>query len=318
MNDLLATLSAAHFGAFTARDAYSCGYHRESLGKLVRSGSALRVGPSAYVDRPRYEAASPERRHEMATRAVVRTFDGRVYASHYSALTLMSLPVYGAPMDQIHVARAADSLSRRRRGLSIHTAYAPGAGLLIGRTPCVTPALAILGAAMTCGIETGVIAADAALANGKTTADDLQTWLSKLAGHRDVTRARQTVRSADARSESVGEARTRLLLHAIGFQPTPQVEIRDQHGRLVGRVDFLLERERLIIEFDGLMKYADANGRDALAAEKSREDRLRALGYEFVRLTWADLSRPAAVERLLRLALARASARGRLKADLAT
>ncbi len=253
MNDLLATLSAAHFGAFTAHDAYDCGYHRESLSQLVRSGQALRVGPSAYVDRPSYEAASPERRHEMATRAVVRTFDGRVYASHYSALTLMSLPVYGAPLDQIHVARAADSLSRRRRGLSIHTAYAPGAGLLIGRTPCVTPALAILGAAMTCGIETGVVAADAALANGRTTADDLQTWLSKLSGHRDVSQARQAVRLADARSESVGESRTRLLLNTIGFQPTPQVEIRDQHGRLVGRVDFLLERERLIIEFDGLM-----------------------------------------------------------------
>jgi len=46
-----------------------------------------------------------------------------------------------------------------------------------------------------------------------------------------------------------------------------------------------------------------------LAAEKSREDRLRALGYEFVRLTWADLSRPATVERLMRLAVAQAAAR---------
>jgi very-short-patch-repair endonuclease len=309
MNDLLAKLSAAHFGAFTASDAYDCGYQRQSLSQLVRSGRALRVGPSAYVDRPRYEAASPERRHEMATRAVVRTFDGRVYASHYSALTLMSLPVFGAPLDHIHVARAAGSLSRRRPGLSIHTAYGPAAGRLIGRTPSVAPALAILGAAMTCGIETGVVAADAALAAGKTTEADLETWLGKLSRHRDVTQARRAVRLADARSESVGESRTRLLLNAIGFRPTPQVEIRDRHGRLVGRVDFLLERERIIVEFDGLMKYADANGREALAAEKSREDRLRALGYEFVRLTWADLSRPVTVERLLRLALARAFAR---------
>ena len=69
----------------------------------------MRVGPSAYVDRPRYEAASPERQHEMATRAVVRTFDGRVYASHYPALTLMSLPVFGAPRAHLHVAPAADS-----------------------------------------------------------------------------------------------------------------------------------------------------------------------------------------------------------------
>ena len=183
------------------------------------------------------------------------------------------------------------------------------AGVTLGVRPIRQPALAILGAAMTCGIETGVVAADAALAAGKTTPQDLQTWLGRLSRHRDVTRTRQAVQLADARSESVGESRTRLLLNAIGFQPTPQVEIRGPQGRLVGRVDFLLERERIIVEFDGLMKYADATGREALAAEKSREDRLRALGYEFVRLTWADLSRPATVERLMRLAVARSSAR---------
>lgn len=309
MNDLLAALSAAHFGAFTAHDAYDCGYHPQSLSQIVRGGQALRVGPSAYVDRTRYENASPEGQHAMATRAVVRTFDGRVYASHYSALSLMSLPMFGVPLDHIHVARVSDSLSRRRTGLSIHTEYGFGAGCLIGRTPSVSPALAILGAAMTCGIETGVVAADAALAAGTTTLNDLRTWLARLSRHPQVTHARHVVQLADARSESVGESRARLLLSALGFRPTPQVEIRNPAGKLVGRVDFLLKQKRVIVEFDGLMKYADAHGREALAAEKTREDRLRALGYEFVRLTWADLSRPPTVERLMRQALARASAR---------
>jgi hypothetical protein len=95
MNDLLAALSAAHFGAFTSRDAYGCGYHRQSLSQLAHTGRVLRVGPSAYVDGPRYEEAAPERRHEMVTRAVVRTFEGRVYASHYSALTLCRYPYSG-------------------------------------------------------------------------------------------------------------------------------------------------------------------------------------------------------------------------------
>jgi hypothetical protein len=240
MNDLLAALSAAHFGAFTAQDAYDCGYHRGSLSQLASKGGVLRVGPSAYVERSRYEAASPERRHEMATRAVVRTFGGRVLASHYSALTLMSLPVFGVPLANIHVARAADSQTRRRSGLTIHTAYRTSAARLIGRTPSVGPALAILGTAMVCGIETGVVAADAALAAGNTTVKDLQTWLARLSRHPDVTQARQAVRLADARSESVGESRARLLLNALGFRPTPQFEVRDRQGRLVGRVDFML------------------------------------------------------------------------------
>jgi hypothetical protein len=191
----------------------------------------------------------------------------------------------------------------------MHTAYGPGAGQPVGRTPSVTPALAILGTAMACGIEAGVVATDAALAAGKTTLDDLYAWLGRLSRHPDVTQAREVVRLADGRSESVGESRTRLLLRALGFEPTPQVEIRDRDGRLVGRVDFLLERQQVIVEFDGLMKYGGANGREALAAEKSREDRLRALGYEFVRLTWADLSRPSTVDRLMHQALARTTAR---------
>jgi hypothetical protein len=227
MNDLLATLSSAHFGAFTAHDAYDCGYHRQSLSRLVRGGRAKRVGPSAYVDRDRYEAASPERRHEMATRAVVRTFDGRVYASHYSALTLMSLPVFGAPLDHIHVARAVDSLSRRRPGLSIHRAYGPGAGRLIGRTPSVAPAL------------------------------------------------------------------TRLLLNAIGFHPTPQVDIRDEHGRLVGRVDFLLERERIIVEFDGLMLHSckTSRGRQGARCAGRREGARGPSSRAWLRVRPADVGR---------------------------
>jgi hypothetical protein len=120
----------------------------------VRRGQILRVGPGACVDRERYEAASPEQRHKMSTRAVVRTFDGRVYASHYAALTLMYRPLFGAPLGHIHVARAVDALSRRCSGLSIHRACGNGAGRVIGGTPSVNPALAVLGAAMTYGIET--------------------------------------------------------------------------------------------------------------------------------------------------------------------
>ncbi len=48
---------------------------------------------------------------------------------------------------------------------------------------------------------------------------------------------------------------------------------------------------------------------ETLWAEKLREDRLLALGYEIVRWTWADLLNPAAFIARLRAALARAIAR---------
>ena len=83
----------------------------------------------------------------------------------------------------------------------------------------------------------------------------------------------------------------------------------DDEGYVVGRVDLLVEG-RVIVEFDGMVKYEGADGRAALAAEKRREDRLRALGFEVVRLTWADLDHPEVVDRLVRAALDRAAGRG--------
>ena len=62
----------------------------------------------------------------------------------------------------------------------------------------------------------------------------------------------------------------------------------------------------MVVEFDGLVKYAGQQGRAALAAEKARESAIVDLGYEVVRLVWADLANPAEVARRIRTAHARA------------
>jgi very-short-patch-repair endonuclease len=94
----------------------------------------------------------------------------------------------------------------------------------------------------------------------------------------------------------------RLVFAGLGLaQPEQQVDIRDERGRFVARVDFLIRERRLVIEFDGATKYAGPDGRAALMAEKRREDELRRLGYRVVRLTWADLFDPARLVALLGL-----------------
>ena len=66
---------------------------------------------------------------------------------------------------------------------------------------------------------------------------------------------------ADPKCESVGETRTRLLLHDLGHPARSQVALSDARG-FVARVDFLVG-DRIVVEFDGLMKYAPAScGRD--------------------------------------------------------
>jgi len=162
---------------------------------------------------------------------------------------------------------------------------------------------------MLCGVEAGVIAADAALAAHLVTRQELDIWLARLTRHPTVSAGRMAVELADGRSESPGESRTRLLLRSLGLgDVVAQVEIRDENGRLVARVDFLYEPQRTIVEFDGLVKYGDADGRRALIAEKRREDQLRDLRYQIVRLTWAELDRPLVLQRRIQAAFARTAA----------
>jgi very-short-patch-repair endonuclease len=85
----------------------------------------------------------------------------------------------------------------------------------------------------------------------------------------------------------------------------PQVTIRDQHGEFIARVDFVVAGTKIVIEFDGKVKY-ESGEPDVLWREKKREDELRRLGYVVVRITWADLERPGAVLARVRAALAAA------------
>jgi very-short-patch-repair endonuclease len=154
-----------------------------------------------------------------------------------------------------------------------------------------------------------VVAGDAALRAGLVSDDKLGEAADRLElGDRAAQRVARLRSLLDGSGESPGESLARLLFVGLGLDFRSQVDIRDAAG-FVGRVDFLVGG-RAVVEFDGLVKYAGADGRDALVREKRREDRLRAAGYEVVRLTWADLDAPERMARLVREAQGRARARG--------
>ena len=167
---------------------------------------------------------------------------------------------------------------------------------------------ALLQTAVRHGLKAAVVAADAALHRGLVSVDKIGEAAARLdLGVRSTRRVDRLRSLVDPAAGSPGESLTRLLLGGLGLDFRTQVDIRDAAG-FVGRVDFLVEG-RIVVEFDGLSKYAGADGREALAREKAREDRLRALGFEVVRLTWSDLDRPERVARLVREARARALSR---------
>lgn len=104
----------------------------------------------------------------------------------------------------------------------------------------------------------------------------------------------------------MAESRLRFVCRVGGIEVIPQATIRDEHGTFVARVDFVVKGTRVVLEFDGRVKYADGAGR-ALWDEKRREDRLRALGYLVLRVIWADLADPITLVARIRHAIVRDS-----------
>jgi hypothetical protein len=306
MNDLLLARLAAQCGLVTAIETYSCGYTRDSLKRLVASGDLFRARTGCFVDGRLLTDASPETRHALTARAVSRGYRPPHAISHLSALAVHGLPLLNIKADAVHLTLTGPGCPRTLSGLRVHPELPDSVARQRDGGRVVHPAMAVVQSAALAGIASGVAAADAALSAGQVTGKDLEVALriARLGpGRAD---ARAVVKLADGRAESPGESWARVLFVSMGL-PTvePQVVIKDARGRFVGRVDFLFRAQRTIVEFDGLVKYAGTGGRQALIDEKRREDALRSLGYQVVRLTWQDLHNPARVERLIKEAFAR-------------
>ena len=304
MNDLLRLRLAGLYGVALTRDLADCGYGRHGVRSLVRAGYLVRVRAGAFVEGSRHRESDTVTRHLLEARAVARSL-GRGYSvSHLSAVATLGLPVVTSDIGLVHVSPVGQGKSRQDSRLRVHPPVAAAEVTRRGGVLVVNPALAVIQTASCDGLRAGLIAADAALARGLLTAGSLAKALasSGLAGE-----SARTVELANGLSESPGESWSRMVFAGLGL-PTPelQVEIRDEGGRLVGRVDFLFRAQRTIVEFDGLGKYEGADGRQALISEKRREDSLRSLGYQMVRPTWRDLYDPPRLHQTMLSAFARA------------
>jgi hypothetical protein len=161
--------------------------------------------------------------------------------------------------------------------------------------------------------EAAVVVLDAALHDGLLQRDVVEQRLFDIAGTRGSRHAARVVRFADGRSESVGESRSRVVLHELGLSPSAlQLVIRRPDGSFVGRTDFAWEDRRVVGEFDGRIKYGrllrpGQDPGDAVFEEKQREDAVRDEGWEVVRWTWSDLTVPGWIGERVRRAQERGS-----------
>ncbi|CCI51774.1 DUF559 domain-containing protein [Nostocoides jenkinsii] len=285
-------------GLLTARRALESGVTDRCLQRLTRGGLLVHLFRGVYLLGSR-RVLTAEGFHAQLMRGARLLFADAVFTSS-SAVVGHGVEVYGASLAQPIIRRPVDRgqgprgmVVRRQASAWVDTAYGP----------CVPLATALVEVAINRGVQAGMVTAELALASGKVSRAEFGAAIEAVALWPHSSRAKAVGRLVRGQCESVAEARTLFLLLVNGVEVECQVEICDPDGRFVARVDFLVTGTKLVVEFDGKVKYASGDP-EVLWREKRREDALRALGYDVVRLTWADLEHSAQAMAKVRRALA--------------
>jgi very-short-patch-repair endonuclease len=293
------------------RDAIASGYSDDELHRLARAGEWLRLRRGAYLDGPR--PASVAEQHRLLVHATMAGLRRPAVVSHQSAAILHGMVSWSTRLDRVHVTRRPPAVQDTGRVLRCHVArLRPDEVVEIDGLAVTCPVRTVLDLARALPLEAAVVTLDAALHAGTVEHDQLRSGLGALFGVPGSRRAARAVALADGRSESVGESRSRVVLHQQGVPPTDlQHEVR-LDGRVVARTDFVWEDHRLVGEFDGRIKYgrllrAGQQAGDAVFEEKRREDAVREAGWGVIRWCWDDLHRPGQLAARIRRAQARAS-----------
>ncbi|MDP9183022.1 MAG: type IV toxin-antitoxin system AbiEi family antitoxin domain-containing protein [Actinomycetota bacterium] len=284
---VLEARAADQGGVFSVGQAIAAGLTPAHVRTLVRRGTWIDVRHGVLALASRWEQAPlltscAGKLLRLSPEAVV---------SHASAWNLYQLPYLEAPAEPTMTV----PIRTTRPTAGVLESVLPAEQVLrFGTVPVTTGPRTVVDVLRNAPDRFEALTlADGALRDGvsRVRVDEMINWCEGWPG---IQQARAAWALAEALSESPLESRHRLLFREAGLpEPELQVKVRDLAGRVVARVDFLFRAQRTVVESDGKVKYLDdarANRRrnDVLWDEKVREDRLRDLGLEVVRATWAD------------------------------
>lgn len=260
--------------AATAREA---GVGPDGLARLVRSGDLHPLIRGWYsVRAPKDETDA----HWLRASAAFRRLNGTALISHQSALIGHGLPLYRAGLEVVHLTKRQAGTTRMAPQVKLHRAV-KGLGLSGDRVPC---AVAVVQAGLDAGPLAALVAADAALRLERASLDEIVAALELFARYEGIGPVRAILPRADGRHESPGESVAAHRLRALGWETEPQYRVETDRG--VFFADLRILGQRVLVEFDGKVKYTD---REVNYAEKQREDAIRRKNWRVVRLVWSEL-----------------------------
>lgn len=300
------------------RELIAEGFTDRDIRAHVRAGALTKLRYGAYAPTDLVKELDEAGMMRARARAVLRTAHESAVLSHQNSLAEHGVPLWGVGLDETHLTRRDGRAGRREAGVVHHRASLGKRWWAVRDGVATThPARAAIEVATAHGAEAGLVAACGVLhhelatpAELREVAMDAMRWPGSLG-------TRLVLARADGRLTNVAEARTwHLFFEQRVPRPEPQVEVFDEHGNLLGIVDFLWAKLGVFLEFDGRIKYEQHRRpgeslADYLMREKRREEQICVRkGWICIRVTWADLQRPALLARRIRTALeSRASAR---------
>ncbi|GEO96755.1 DUF559 domain-containing protein [Kocuria turfanensis] len=286
---------------------HDTGLSGHEIRRRLRVGELYRVHPGYFAAADAYRMLKPEEQSLLRLRALSRAATAPPVFCLASAAVVHGLALRRVPARVHTLTRPGQGTHNGYAGVVRHQEPLPESDIVtVDGLRTTSGERTLLDCARLLPFTDAVVLADQAHRFGLTRVR-LENRLSEWVGRRGVRRARRVLDAMDTRAESVGETLTRLLL-AESVLPAPELQwvIVGRTGSY--RADFAWPEHRLVLEFDGEMKYTDFAA-TVIRNERRREIEIQELGWTVIRVGWHDVVRaPAATLARIEAALRRTAA----------
>ncbi len=291
----------------TRRQLLDTGVSGREITHLLKTQQLTKVRPGVYIPADLWKEALPSHKHIAEAQAAYLALNYTVF-SHQTAALLWELPVLHIPRN-VHTYCTTEG-----RGTAYRVTKHPRlTEFVVPQTtkfglPATSLEQTVLDCAKSLPLAAGVGIADGAL-HRDCDVELLRASLLAATGW-GASRARDVAKLMSAKSDSLGESLVRVLI-AEHDLPMPQQQYRVFIGGKEYFLDFAYPDLKLVIEFDGLLKYTDFGpAEQSIIRERQREKALTNEGWIVVRLDWDMVTKsPNYAANLIRQGYERAMAR---------
>ncbi len=273
----------------TTAELLAAGRSKGQIQTLVRRGKLIPVMRGVYVraDLARKVKKLPAGEYLIRAAAALAATRPTAVVSHESAAKLHELDQICEPSNCVTLTGRPDGGRRGKDGVRMFSTALPAKYVTaIYGVPVTTVARTVIDVARTSSFQAGVVVADSALRERKTSKTELRRVLAECRQRYGSARAAQVVQFADSRSESVLESIARVAFRDFGLPP-PDLQVWLGGDDVIGRADFYWRQFKTVVEVDGGLKYADP-GR--AKAQLRRDKQLREAGFEVLHFDWNEVT----------------------------